>query len=53
MSGNVRDPNMERITDKELADAFIEQQIKEIKEQVGDKKVLSNWKCSQTIPELT
>ena len=40
MNGNVRDPNMERITDLELANAFIDQQIKEIKEQVGDKKVL-------------
>ena len=40
MSGNVRDPKMQRINSKELADAFIEEQIKEIKEQVGDKKVL-------------
>ena len=40
MSGNVRDPNMQRITNRELANAFIEQQIKEIKAQVGDKKVL-------------
>ena len=40
MSGNVRDPNMKRINSKELADAFIAEQIKEIKEQVGDKKVL-------------
>ena len=40
MSGNVRDPNMKRINSRELADAFIEQQIKEIKAQVGDKKVL-------------
>ena len=40
MNGNVRDPNMKRITNKELADAFIEEQIKEIKGQVGDKKVL-------------
>ena len=40
MSGNVRDPNMKRINSRELADAFIEEQIKEIKEQVGDKKVL-------------
>ncbi|MEE0945983.1 MAG: glutamine-hydrolyzing GMP synthase [Acutalibacteraceae bacterium] len=31
---------MARITTKELADAFIEEQIKEIKAQVGDKKVL-------------
>ena len=40
MSSNVRDPKMQRINSKELAEAFIEQQIKEIKEQVGDKKVL-------------
>jgi len=31
---------MERITTKALADAFIEEQIAAIKEQVGDKKVL-------------
>ena len=31
---------MERITTKELADQFIEEQIKLVREQVGDKKVL-------------
>ena len=31
---------MERITTKALAEAFIEEQVKEIREQVGDKKVL-------------
>ena len=40
MSGNVRPETMERITTKTLADAFIEEQIKEIRAQVGDKKVL-------------
>jgi len=40
MSGNVRPENMERITTKALADAFIEEQIREIRAQVGDKKVL-------------
>jgi len=35
-----RPESMERITTKALADAFIEEQIKEIKAQVGDKKVL-------------
>ena len=40
MSGNVRPENMERITTKALADAFIKEQIKEIRAQVGDKKVL-------------
>ena len=37
---SVRPETMERINTKELADAFIEQQIKEIREQVGDKKVI-------------
>ena len=37
---NVRPENMERITTKELANAFIEQAVKEVREQVGDKKVL-------------
>ncbi|MEE1321881.1 MAG: glutamine-hydrolyzing GMP synthase [Acutalibacteraceae bacterium] len=31
---------MARITTKELADAFIEEQVKAVREQVGDKKVL-------------
>ena len=37
---NVRPEAMERITTRALADAFIEEQIKEIRTQVGDKKVL-------------
>ena len=40
MEKTVRPENMERITTKALADAFIEEQIKEIRAQVGDKKVL-------------
>ncbi|MBQ9531701.1 MAG: glutamine-hydrolyzing GMP synthase [Eubacterium sp.] len=40
MNSNVRPETMERITTPELANAFIDEQIKEIKEQVGDKKVL-------------
>ena len=40
MQNNVRPDSMERITTKALADAFIEEQVKEIREQVGDKKVL-------------
>ena len=40
MSSNVRPETMERITTKALADAFIEEQIAEIRAQVGDKKVL-------------
>ena len=35
-----RPESMERITTKALADAFIEEQIAEIRSQVGDKKVL-------------
>ena len=40
MQNDKRPENMERITNKALADKFIEEQIKLIKEQVGDKKVL-------------
>ena len=40
MSGNVRPENMKRITTRELAEEFIAQQIKELREQIGDKKVL-------------
>ena len=40
MDANVRDPKMKRIDNKQLADAFIAEQIKAIKEEVGDKKVL-------------
>ena len=40
MSSNVRPETMERITTPALAQAFIEEQIAAIREQVGDKKVL-------------
>ena len=40
MPNDLRDPNMKRINAPELADVFIEEQIKLIKQQVGDKKVL-------------
>ena len=40
MDNNVRPESMARITTKELADAFIEEQIAAVREQVGDKKVL-------------
>ena len=40
MDYDVRPETMERITTKALADAFIDQQVKEIRAQVGDKKVL-------------
>ena len=37
---NKRPENMERITTKALAEAFIDEQVREIRAQVGDKKVL-------------
>nr|MCR5567497.1 glutamine-hydrolyzing GMP synthase subunit GuaA [Clostridiales bacterium] len=40
MDSNKRPESMQRITTPELANAFIEDQVKAIKEQVGDKKVL-------------
>jgi len=40
MSGNVRPETMQRITTPELAQAFIDEQIKELRAQIGDKKVL-------------
>ena len=40
MSSNVRPETMVRITTPELANAFIEEQIAEVRAQVGDKKVL-------------
>ena len=40
MQGNVRPETMERITTKELAEAFIDEQVKELREQIGEKKVL-------------
>lgn len=40
MDNNVRPEIMERITTPELANAFIDEQIKLIREQVGSKKVL-------------
>ncbi len=40
MQGNKRPETMERITTKALADAFIAEQVEEIRKQVGEKKVL-------------
>ncbi|MBQ9801477.1 MAG: glutamine-hydrolyzing GMP synthase [Clostridia bacterium] len=37
---NTRPENMVRITTKELADRFIEEQVSAVREQVGNKKVL-------------
>ncbi len=40
MSSNVRPETMERITTSSLANKFIDEQVKLVREQVGDKKVL-------------
>ena len=40
MENNVRPETMARINNKALADAFIDEQVKEIRAQVGNKKVL-------------
>ena len=40
MDSNKRPDDMARITTKELADAFIAEQVSLVREQVGDKKVL-------------
>ena len=40
MQNNVRPADMARITTPELAEAFIQEQVAEIRAQVGDKKVL-------------
>ncbi len=40
MNSNIRPDDMQRITTKELADKFIEEQVTSIRAQVGDKKVL-------------
>ncbi|MBR3496725.1 MAG: hypothetical protein IKH37_08380, partial [Prevotella sp.] len=39
-TGNVRPASMERITTPELAQKFIDEQISELRAQIGDKKVL-------------
>ena len=40
MADNKRPENMVRITTKELADAFIDEQLKALRAQIGSKKVL-------------
>ena len=40
MSGNIRPAAMERITTAARANAFIEEQVKKVRAQIGDKKVL-------------
>ena len=41
MDPNKRPDDMERITTPELAQAFIDEKIEEIRAQVGDKNVLA------------
>ncbi len=40
MTGNIRPDTMARITTPALAEAFIDQQVADIRKQVGDRKVL-------------
>ncbi|MBR7140539.1 MAG: glutamine-hydrolyzing GMP synthase subunit GuaA, partial [Clostridia bacterium] len=40
MMNNKRPENMERITTQALANAFIDEQVKELRAQIGNKKVL-------------
>lgn len=40
MTSNIRPESMERITTKELAEKFIDEQLVLLREQIGDKKVL-------------
>ncbi|MBR7083469.1 MAG: glutamine-hydrolyzing GMP synthase, partial [Clostridia bacterium] len=40
MSNNIRPENMKRIETPELAKAFIDEQLAELRRQIGDKKVL-------------
>ena len=40
MQNIVRPETMKRITTPELAQTFIEEQVKEVREQVGNRKVL-------------
>ena len=40
MSGNIRPESMQRINTPALAEAFIREQITELREQIGDQKVL-------------
>ena len=40
MAMDIRPENMERITTPALAQAFIDEQIADLRAQIGDKKVL-------------
>ena len=43
----LRDRNMKRINNKELAEKYIAEQIEAIKKQVGNKKVLLALECKK------
>ena len=45
MDSNKRPDSMERITNFDLANAFIDEQVELVRKQVGDKKCLI-WKRS-------
>ena len=40
MENNIRPADMQRINTPELAQAFIQEQLEQVRAQVGDKKVL-------------
>lgn len=48
MDPNKRPDDMVRITTPELAQAFIDEQIAAIREQIGDKKVLLPFLAAST-----
>ena len=48
MDPNKRPDDMVRITTPELAQAFIEEQVAAIREQIGDKKVLLAFRAALT-----
>lgn len=50
MQSDKRPENMERITTPALAEAFIEEQVKKLRAQIGDKKVLLLFPAELTPP---
>ena len=50
MDPNKRPEDMERITTPELAQAFIDEKVEEVRAQVGDKNVLSVTFCTYFLP---
>lgn len=51
MDNNIRPETMERITTPELANAFINEQIKLIREQVGSKRCC--WRFPAVLTRLS